>query len=77
MTDKKHLWRLSCFQFEAKNIPRQGRVQGQIRANLRKLAPSHIFFHQSSNGEILIYTLRLSSGYNDLLNSELPESSYC
>ena len=37
-------------------------------ANLRKLAI--IFFHQSSNGEISLYTLRLSSGYNDLLNSE-------
>ena len=31
---------------------------------------SYIFFHQSSNGEISLYTLRLSSGYNDLLNSE-------
>ena len=38
-------------------------------ANLRKLAII-FFFHQSSNGEISLYTLRLSSGYNDLLNSE-------
>ena len=38
-------------------------------ANLRKLAIM-VFFHQSSNGEISLYTLRLSSGYNDLLNSE-------
>ena len=37
-------------------------------ANLRKLAI--IFFYQSSNGEISLYTLWLSSGYNDLLNSE-------
>ena len=38
-------------------------------ANLRKLAII-FFFHQSSNGEISLYTLRISSGYNDLLNSE-------
>ena len=35
-----------------------------------KKASYNIFFHQSSNGEISLYTLRLSSGYNDLLNSE-------
>ena len=35
-----------------------------------KKASCNIFFHQSSNGEISLYTLRLSSGYNDLLNSE-------
>ena len=35
-----------------------------------KKASYNIFFHQSSNGEISLYTLRLSSRYNDLLNSE-------
>ena len=38
-----------------------------IYCKLKKLA---IIFYQSSNGEISLYTLWLSSGYNDLLNSE-------
>ena len=56
-------------QNEAKNIHTQHFMVINIYCKLKK-ASYNIFFHQSSNGEISLYTLRLSSGYNDLLNSE-------
>ena len=51
------------------NIPRQHFMVINTYCKLKK-ASYNICFHQSSNGEISLYTLRLSSGYNDLLNSE-------
>ena len=69
MTDKNTCGGHLVSQNEAKNIPRQHFIVINIYCKLKK-ASYNIFFHQSSNGEISLYTLRLSSGYNDLLNSE-------
>ena len=68
MTDKNTCGGHLVSQNEAKNIPRHFMVIN-IYCKLKK-ASYNIFFHQSSNDEISLYTLRLSSGYNDLLNSE-------
>ena len=56
------------FQNEAKNIPRQHFVVINISCKLEK-ASYNIFFVRAVMVKSL-YTLRLSSGYNDLLNSE-------
>ena len=69
MTDKNTCGGHLVSQNEAKNIPRQHFMVINIYCKLKK-ASYNIFFHQSSNGEISLYTLWLSSGYNDLLNSE-------
>ena len=56
------------FQNEAKNIPRQHFMVINISRKLEK-ASYNIFFIRVVMVKSL-YTLRLSSGYNDLLNSE-------
>ena len=56
------------FQNEAKNIPRQHFMVINITCKLEK-ASYNIFFVRAVMVKSL-YTLRLSSGYNDLLNSE-------
>ena len=56
------------FQNEAKNIPRQHFMVFNISCKLEK-ASYNIFFVREVTVKFL-YTLWLSSGYNDLLNSE-------
>ena len=56
------------FQNEYKNIPRQHFMVINISCKLEK-ASYNIFFVRAVMVKSL-YTLRLSSGYNDLLNSE-------
>ena len=56
------------FQNEAKNIPRQHFMVINTSCKLEK-ASYNIFFVRAVMVKSL-YTLRLSSGYNDLLNSE-------
>ena len=56
------------FQNEAKNIPREHFMVINISCKLEK-ASYNIFFIRAVMVKSL-YTLRLSSGYNDLLNSE-------
>ena len=64
------------FQNEAKNIPRQHFIVINISCKLEK-ASYNIFFVRAVMVKSL-YTLRLSSGYNDLLNSEnLKVAFYC